>query len=110
MQARLLSDKIMGERYRNFHAQLPLSLGGTGQDGRHARTVRAAGAWAQFQSVCAGLFQEGQGGGSVVGRLRGESRSAANSGQSMKDSTLQASDGDFRPFLNLSLFPWGAIV
>jgi hypothetical protein len=52
-------------------------LGGTSQDGRDAGTVRAAGAWAQFQGVCAGLFQKGQGGCSFVRSLRGESRSAA---------------------------------
>ncbi|MGA2174127.1 MAG: GIY-YIG nuclease family protein [Verrucomicrobiota bacterium] len=46
-----------GSNHRHVPAQPPPRLGGTSQDSRDARTVRTAGAWAQFQAVCAGVFQ-----------------------------------------------------
>ena len=63
--------------HRHFLAQLPLRLGGTGQDSGNAGTVRPAGPWAQFQGHCPSILQKGQGYRAVAGGIRAENRADA---------------------------------
>jgi len=44
---------------------------------------------------------------SLAGRLRGENRSAANGGKSMKASTIQGGDGDFAALEKALVFAAG---
>jgi hypothetical protein len=52
--------------------QLPLCVGGTGQDGGLSRTIRANGFGAQQQEMGAGLFQEGASDAAALGGIRAE--------------------------------------
>src|SRR5581483_3232965 len=69
--------------YRRDLAQLPLRLGGTGEDGRLSRTVRAGELGAQQQGMGAGVFQESASCPAAVGGIRKQDCRTANGRESI---------------------------
>ena len=69
-------------------------MGGTGQDSGNAGTLCPTSPWPQFQGICAGLFQKGQGRRSLAGRIRKENCADAGCSESMKDSSKSGGERD----------------